>query len=337
MSGTSPRVPARPAFTLIELLVVIAIIAILIGLLVPAVQKVREAASRATCQNNLKQLGLAMHSFHDTNRKFPYARRVDNWDAFPWYFTVLPFVEQENIRQLVFNLDTAVGVWGTDPRLIAARTTIVPIVFCPSDTGPIINEPNSTTWCRTRGNYRASVGPGDMYGQAVDNTTGPWGPGVFQVLRGQGTGGTSPAAHQTRLSDIKDGTSNTILLLEGLNSTVTPGWGGPIGDIQLGNMGGSMLSTYQTPNTAVADQPVGPCPQDRGDTVYRAPCQQLRPLERGTPYDSVGAWAAARGKHSGGVNVALCDGSVRFVGDGVDLRTWRALGTRAGGEVVGDY
>lgn len=330
--------PRRQGFTLIELLVVIAIIAILIGLLVPAVQKVRESADRVKCANNVKQLALAMHTYHDSYHKFPYARRVDYWDAYTWIHQLMPYFEQANAQALFYdlndpNISAQTNCSGTDPRKIQGRTVVIPIVFCPSDTGPIVNEASNTTWCRIRGNYRICMGPGDMYGAAIDSAQGPVGPGAFEVKVGQGVSSASRAV-QVGIGSIKDGTSQTILMAESLNSTVTGGnvWGGPIGDIHLGNMGGSMFSTYDTPNSSNADRPKGPCPQTQGAADYTAPCNSLGGQSYTTPGDGTGARTAARSKHTSGVNVSFCDGSVRFIPDAIDAVVWRALGTRSGGE-----
>jgi prepilin-type N-terminal cleavage/methylation domain-containing protein/prepilin-type processing-associated H-X9-DG protein len=318
------RVPRR-GFTLVELLVVLAIIAVLIGLLLPAVQKVREAAARAQCQNNLKQLALALHNYHDVNEKFPYAAKVDDSSAYTWTQAILPYLEQDNVGRGFFNLydPGAPGPWGDDARLRGARTAVVKGLLCPADRGPAFDELDNPTRSRVRGNYRGCAGAGDVY---TDASAG----GMFAVMPGQGYG----SAVCVRLLQATDGTSNTLLLSEGLVGQTPNGstWGGPMGDVHLGAMGGSLFSTGSLPNSPLADLVSGPCPQDVGDGGYQAPCVGLDPLP-GIAGGSAGARAGARSRHRGGVNVALADGSVRFVSDRVSRRAWRALGTRAGGEV----
>src|SRR5204862_395722 len=129
----------RRAFTLIELLVVIAIIAILIGMLLPAVQKVREAAARMSCSNNLKQFGLAMHNYHDTVGKFPYLRSGGGQNRHTWAMLLLPYIEQDNMYQQyrtkipgVNQTDGFNNHTSTDPTIVALRQTQVRIFFCPS-------------------------------------------------------------------------------------------------------------------------------------------------------------------------------------------------------------
>jgi prepilin-type N-terminal cleavage/methylation domain-containing protein len=332
----------QPGFTLIELLVVIAIIGILIALLLPAVQKIRESSDRVRCMNNLKQFGLAMAHFHNDYGKFPYARKYDYWDSYTWHHQLLPYIEQENLYKLFFNLELPtpddrqnIGEWGTDQRLQTARTTHLSICLCPSDTGSVIDEGSNTTWCRERGNYRGCVGSGDMYGISATSREPPQ--GVFGVNRGQRFQDSENPPRQVAIRDITDGLSNTLVFSEGLNSTIADGWtwGGPFGDRGLGNMGDSMFSTYDTPNSTNADRPRGPCPQTQGDTGYRAPCLTLGPQSYFTYGDSANARTAARSKHVGGVNACLADGSVRFFHESIDVSTWRALGTRAGNEVTG--
>jgi prepilin-type N-terminal cleavage/methylation domain-containing protein/prepilin-type processing-associated H-X9-DG protein len=317
----------RHAFTLIELLVVIAIIAILIALLVPAVQKVREAAARTQCQNNLKQIGVGAHNYHSEQKVFPPGRVSPSF-ASP-LVQVLPYLEQAaKFQQFDFNSDIHSSATNS-----AARTQDVPIFLCPSDlsTSKFVQG----TEILGRNNYQASLGANGWFA----NTNGATG-GVFFVNS------------RVRATDVLDGTSNTAMFGEikrgfttlasgigpanhPLNTTRVPAatWGSP--------PTANDLTYFATCNT-----PTGNDPGYTGLQYYRAsvtwtafythtmtPNSKSLDCMRDGGFNS--SHQASRSYHPGGVNVLLCDGSVRFVSDGISLTTWRAVGTRQGNEVFG--
>src|SRR5262245_35117021 len=329
----------RPAFTLIELLVVIAIIAVLIGLLLPAVQKVRGAAARIKCQNNLKQIGLSVHNYENTFSTLPPAGVLppggpnNTWSATA---RLLPYIEQDNLyRQINFDVP-----YSLQPNISQLR---IPIYICPS-------EPNDIGRTNAAGqpvhypiNYAANQGTWMVW----NPNTGTGGDGAFTPTR------------KMRMADYRDGLSSTLAYAEvkAYQSNVTKSGnpnvlGAPVpstpaevvalgGTLKIGvpgQAGGHSewvdskvhetgFTTVFTPNTLVA--------YPSGGSVYDI--DFISASEGNSAGQFTYAAVTSRSYHEGGVNVLFLDGSVHFISNSIRPETWRALGTRAGGEVISDY
>jgi prepilin-type N-terminal cleavage/methylation domain-containing protein/prepilin-type processing-associated H-X9-DG protein len=339
----------RTGFTLIELLVVIAIIAVLIGLLLPAVQKVREAAARISCQNNLKQLGLALHNYHSANNAFPPGRA-----AYPIVVSaqgrILAYIEQDNLGKLVDV--TTVPLYNSNPSSFPltpgnyqASITPIKLFVCPSDpmggrnpsAAAILPTGMPSPTDRYAGlNYVSCIGSGDG---SPDNAGTFWG----QYKTSDGLFGQTPVT----ISGVTDGLSNTVAFSESTMGTgAADSTGATPADAarQVLTLPGSTVTSDSNCARGAAGGAVWSGMRGAkwinghyADANYN---HHLVPND--TRWDCSNAshnpgQAAARSYHSGGVNVLLGDGSVRFVRNGIDPATWRALGTRNGGEVIGDY
>jgi prepilin-type processing-associated H-X9-DG protein len=306
---------------------VIAIIAILIGLLLPAVQKVREAAARAQCQNNLHQIIIAMHNYHSEFGEFPLGRNPNNGASFSVHARLLPWMEEQN----VFNLINFTVTWNNPVNATAAAARVNNFL-CPSD--PHANIPNQ--WAAT--NYRINEGTSVAmwYGAADSGGVNP--PSLIPT----GNGISDPNT-PIRLSDITDGTANTA----GFSEHVT-------GDFNQAIV--TIISDTFEPGThpTTADQAYADCqgtntstPGTQGYSNVGAPWlygyhsttsywHSIPPNGPSCMFPPSRIATSANSRHDNGVNVALCDGSVRFVNNSISLTTWRALGTRNGGEVLGN-
>ena len=310
LPGHGSKATRSRGFTLIELLVVIAIIAILIGLLLPAVQKVREAAVRLKCQNNLKQWAVAMNTYHDANGTFPAPARNDPRQT--WVMYLWPNIEQGPLASLNDTTQPFYGTPGTVPGTLNGLCgQSVAAYNCPSDTGSDLNSPNAT-YQRRRGNY--VINWGQVY---YDNARDPSVPGDAPFYH---SGGDRSQPSATRFTDITDGASNTLLLSEALKA-LSPDDNDWRGDIHNDD-GVFKFMTFNTPNSTVPDivnwaLTTGPY----ADPVFM-------PTSTGGAEQN-----AARSRHPNGVNTAMCDGSVRFVTNSVPIQTWQAMGTMNGQEV----
>ena len=314
-------VRCRAGFTLIELLVVIAIIAILIGLLLPAVQKVREAAARMKCSNNLKQWGLAMHNYHDVNGKLPYGSRLPTGTTLrhSWVPQLWSYIEQDNLYRM-YNFTTS-GFYQTPKpstnTLDGPTGKPVSTYYCPSDRGSPAYAQGDQFW-RVRGSYAVNWGPVPF--QTISSTPLPAGPAPF----GFTDYFSRNLAREAKLTAISDGTSNTLLMSEKIIHPQDNVFDHR-GDFLNDDGGGNIFNTLDTPNAGIDAMKF---PQ------YCTAAPQL-PCTTATGEGSRFAMKqSARSRHTGGVNVLLGDGSVRFIRDSIPLVTWQALSTMSGGEVI---
>ena len=308
----------RSGFTLIELLVVIAIIGVLIALLLPAVQAAREAARRIQCTNNLKQIGLALHNYHDRVGALPGAELVFNGSSFSALAHMLPGLEQGNVYNAInFSL------FNGDPANATVTHTSINAFVCPSDV-------NNSALAGIGGqtNYMADMGSWIVWQAPVGPNTGMQPPnGVFY--------GNSA----TRFADVIDGLSNTSFYSERILADGNNGVVSPIADV-----------FFSTAAPTTLDDAVAQC-----QAIDITNLSNQFPLFMGAPWvngqhvclhvtapntRSCGFFAALRAvmppssRHPNGVNMLLGDGSVKFVKNSINLATWRALGTRSGGEII---
>jgi prepilin-type N-terminal cleavage/methylation domain-containing protein/prepilin-type processing-associated H-X9-DG protein len=305
----------RKGFTLIELLVVIAIIAILIGLLVPAVQKVREAASRLSCTNNLKQLGLAAQNYHGVYKRFPpgvnlpFVYKAPTWQSDPPVFpgqsislfeSLLPYFEQDNLYKL---LNFHVSQYGNCLGPNSPGATIIPVLLCPSDVAP--KQTTYTTGGKTyyfgANSYGGNAGIYSFYTDTMDRT------GIFYINS------------SVTIQGITDGTSNTFMFGERnrVDPTYDRIYGGSFGQ----------RSGWAWANTLPGF-----------DYLFGAamPINWLMPptlqSDPGFVYEDL-RFSSFGSNHTNGANFCFCDGSVRYLSDSTPLVTLQALCTRNGGEV----
>lgn len=360
---SSPRnssLPRRAAFTLVELLVVIAIIGVLVALLLPAVQAAREAARRTQCSNNLKQLGLGIHNFHDTNNKFPYNFQLvgpNTWEALSAHYFILPFIEQKPLFDTFQVPKTALpgqpagaapagavgdgAMWSFDYN--GPMNVKVPGFLCPSaPLGPRRGQSNGG-W----------DGPGCNYGWSTGSR-------VETVWAGNNFNGLIAYQHERGMKDATDGLSNTLLASEMLSGTGidTPAKY-PFNIFYTGSDGqftavvDKNFPTINELNTIGTAALAGTSKSNNG-TLWAWYAAGQSTLNTAAPpnwkFPSAGGaccpggahdWGQGvlppRSMHPGGVNCLLGDGSVRLVTNTVDLVTWQRVGARNDGLPLSNF
>ncbi len=323
-------------FTLVELLVVIAIIGVLVALLLPAIQTAREAARRMTCSNNLKQYGIAMHTYHDNNKKLPWGctrpfapsgitgnQFTELANRHTWMPRIWPYIEQQQLAKQY----SYVGRFVDNNNVPNCLRSKVPVYYCPSDRpGAMHNVPADN---RVKVNYVVNLGNAEYVDQGRPTGTDPY-PAEFPYRRCNwaGTGNEfngSPfsVCVQYNFSDITDGLSNTLLmseLLVGDSDSISDHRGDVFND-----EASFFFNTHMTPNTTTGDAPVA------GYCVADAPDRPCTTIAAGEFYR---IRISARSRHPGGVNYIRCDGSQGFASDGLSQAIWMAVGSTKGNESV---
>jgi prepilin-type N-terminal cleavage/methylation domain-containing protein len=321
------RYPSRLAFTLVELLVVIAIIGVLVALLLPAVQAAREAARRSQCSNNLKQLGIGLHNYHDQRGVFPMGQHnpiganppATAWNRSCWWQAVLPFVEQQPLFELIVTRSKATP---TPPYVTQfsnnvqntvsepGRNTIVKLFVCPSDADGPKNRTVAGNEQGFHGNYVLCAG------STVFNPTTP-----VADPQGINRNGMFYVYSTTKMASVVDGTSNTFFGSEVMivKDTNLHDLRGRYWNTWQGNV---LFSTLYPPNTTVGDR------SSYCINAPRRPCQGL---------STTNVVQSVRSNHPGGAMFLMGDASVRFISNTVNLATYQALSTREGAEALQNF
>jgi len=331
----------RNGFTLIELLVVIAIIAVLIGLLVPAVQKVREAANRMSCGNNAKQLVLACHAYHDSNGRLPSAVMMNTSVSNPadynqnfgpnWIVQILPYIEQDALFKSAATSINNYATVAAENAWRSIRSTEIKTVKCPSEAFGNTQFSNlGGSWAR--GNYGANSGTAMFWtsgggeqglmisGGVMAEASGTIG-GYSYGVNGVSSGGVMTANSKIRLTDIIDGTTNTVMVDElrvGTTATDLRGtWA-------LGQVGASIVAA-----SGRGDSP-GPNIAFSGyDDIQGCTDDQSKGMGC---CSGCGSWqVTAKSLHTGGVQTGLADGSIRFISNSISQRNYQLIHSRADG------
>jgi prepilin-type N-terminal cleavage/methylation domain-containing protein/prepilin-type processing-associated H-X9-DG protein len=317
-----PATGVRGAFTLVELLVVIAVIGVLVSLLLPAVQAAREAGRRTQCVNNLKQLGLAFHLYHDTRGQFPSAyisqpggpaedsETLDAGPGWAWGALLLPFLEHAPLDDQIVH-EVPCG----DPVNATPVSTVLETFLCPSAAGDrgafnVIDDSGATLAVFGRSHYVASVGQEE-----------PWGFSTYDYS--SIADGPLYRNSPTRTADVLDGLSSTVFLGEHHPSLSNKTWVGVVPGAAVCPTPKFAFSSCDVAATLVQ--------------VHSGPAAGEVPPAIHPPNSPLCHVCQMYADHPGGCNVMLGDGSVRFISEMINQLTWAALASRAGGEVVGGY
>ena len=323
----------RRGFTLIELLVVIAIIAVLISLLLPAVQSAREAARRTQCINNMKQLGLAMHNYHDTNNALPMGRtlQVGTYRPFSQFARLLGYMEQKNVFD---SINFSLGSF--DYQNVTSSAVTIQSFLCPTDvsaqipTGLVIPGFVSAVI-----NYRANEGTSLAMWYGAEDTANV-NNGIILPPNG-----LFFSSQMIQLANITDGTSNTSAFSEHVmgdftNSEVTdrgdtfrPGTYPATPDDAYNQCRATLINNLANQGFSNVGAPWTYGYHSTTSYWHVAP-----PNARSCMFPPARIATTANSRHAGGVNMTMADGSVRFIKNSINILSWRALGTRNGGEVL---